>query len=341
MRGQKKWYFKRGSKQDGPYTNREIRTLVRGGEVLADDLLWKEGMSKWIPAGDFPKLFRVLTPRKKPLPVRLLGITAFTALCSLIFSPFGDLYHLATPSWCKAACLTISGGCGLAAILAVVFAFVGREPNPTKVPVGQRHIRPVAGVNEVNTGHSDVAGESRDDEALPWDGNDVAAGAQKRRSKDTEEASKPYFPAWRYALLAALCGVMAVANQLRPRAPKSSSANYAIRLVQGNLAYEDGALLKGHPIMLKFVDPESEGKAALNTDVGLAKVNPQTGDFTAEICVAKTSDMQSSLRKVVVLALDGRQLEGGILAAMYADAEATPLVVDTKKVPLTIRLKRP
>lgn len=53
-----KWYFSRDGVEQGPLSSSELRALARSGELLETDLLWKEGMEKWRPAGEAGRLFR-------------------------------------------------------------------------------------------------------------------------------------------------------------------------------------------------------------------------------------------------------------------------------------------
>ncbi len=51
------WYFADGDEERGPVTEAQIRTLIGTGNLKADDLVWREGMDDWLPAGEVPGLF--------------------------------------------------------------------------------------------------------------------------------------------------------------------------------------------------------------------------------------------------------------------------------------------
>lgn len=51
------WYFADGDEERGPVTEAQIRTLIGTGNLKADDLVWREGMDDWQPAGEVPGLF--------------------------------------------------------------------------------------------------------------------------------------------------------------------------------------------------------------------------------------------------------------------------------------------
>jgi tRNA A-37 threonylcarbamoyl transferase component Bud32/tetratricopeptide (TPR) repeat protein len=51
------WYYSRDGEQHGPLSSADLVRLAKAGELLPTDFLWKDGMSDWRPASDFPKLF--------------------------------------------------------------------------------------------------------------------------------------------------------------------------------------------------------------------------------------------------------------------------------------------
>lgn len=51
------WHYNRGGKQAGPVSSDELKQLASTGQLLATDLVWKQGMPNWIPAGNITSLF--------------------------------------------------------------------------------------------------------------------------------------------------------------------------------------------------------------------------------------------------------------------------------------------
>jgi hypothetical protein len=51
------WYFAVGDEERGPVTEAQIRTLIGTGNLKRDDLVWREGLDDWMPAGEIPGLF--------------------------------------------------------------------------------------------------------------------------------------------------------------------------------------------------------------------------------------------------------------------------------------------
>ena len=45
------WYYSKNGTQLGPVTEQELKAKGGSGEVLATDLVWKEGMPDWLPFG--------------------------------------------------------------------------------------------------------------------------------------------------------------------------------------------------------------------------------------------------------------------------------------------------
>jgi len=52
-----KWTYSRGGTDYGPVSSVELAELAKNGQLLPTDLLWRDGMSEWKPAGSFSKLF--------------------------------------------------------------------------------------------------------------------------------------------------------------------------------------------------------------------------------------------------------------------------------------------
>lgn len=44
------WYLARNGKQFGPVADDQLRKLVESGQLMADDLLWRQGFAEWQPA---------------------------------------------------------------------------------------------------------------------------------------------------------------------------------------------------------------------------------------------------------------------------------------------------
>jgi uncharacterized RDD family membrane protein YckC len=51
------WYVGKGGKKHGPFTNDQLKKLAADGKIDRTDLLWKEGMEKWVPCSSAKGLF--------------------------------------------------------------------------------------------------------------------------------------------------------------------------------------------------------------------------------------------------------------------------------------------
>jgi hypothetical protein len=50
------WYYSKGGKQEGPVDTEELRAKIGSSEVAPVDLVWREGMAAWMPAGEISEL---------------------------------------------------------------------------------------------------------------------------------------------------------------------------------------------------------------------------------------------------------------------------------------------
>ena len=44
------WYYGHDSQRHGPVSSEELKELAASGQLLRDDLVWKEGMKAWAAA---------------------------------------------------------------------------------------------------------------------------------------------------------------------------------------------------------------------------------------------------------------------------------------------------
>lgn len=63
------WYYSRGNSPAGPVAAAELDRLVSNGQLAPTDLVWKEGMANWLPAGKIQGLSsRPITKTPPALP---------------------------------------------------------------------------------------------------------------------------------------------------------------------------------------------------------------------------------------------------------------------------------
>src|SRR5688572_28217881 len=51
------WYYTEKGQQRGPVTTAELRRMAAASRLSPTDLVWKEGLPKWVPAGTTAGLF--------------------------------------------------------------------------------------------------------------------------------------------------------------------------------------------------------------------------------------------------------------------------------------------
>jgi hypothetical protein len=50
------WYHGQGGRQNGPFDGASLRQLIASGRLAKTDLVWRDGMSGWIPIEQMPEL---------------------------------------------------------------------------------------------------------------------------------------------------------------------------------------------------------------------------------------------------------------------------------------------
>ncbi|HEY8961435.1 MAG TPA: GYF domain-containing protein [Luteolibacter sp.] len=60
------WYYSKNGAQLGPIGPAEMESKLKAGEISATDLVWKEGMGDWLPAGQVPEIQALLAPPPPP-----------------------------------------------------------------------------------------------------------------------------------------------------------------------------------------------------------------------------------------------------------------------------------
>jgi hypothetical protein len=56
------WYYAAGGQQAGPVSTAQLQQMMAQGQVSAQDLVWREGMSDWKAAGSLPELASAASP---------------------------------------------------------------------------------------------------------------------------------------------------------------------------------------------------------------------------------------------------------------------------------------
>jgi hypothetical protein len=59
------WFYASEGEQQGPFSETRFRELIAEGMVGSDTLVWANGMSEWVRAGDVPGLLRDSAQRER------------------------------------------------------------------------------------------------------------------------------------------------------------------------------------------------------------------------------------------------------------------------------------
>lgn len=111
------WHFSINGNQSGPVSSSELKQLASSGKLSQTDLIWKNGMQDWIPAGKVKGLFSVqanpASPPPMPPPISpqpavrpqggmppSLWDPEAAALWSLLFTPIFGCF-LITKNWTR------------------------------------------------------------------------------------------------------------------------------------------------------------------------------------------------------------------------------------------------
>lgn len=60
------WFYARDGKKCGPFSPTQLKQLAGAGVLRPEELVWKTGMAKWVPASSIPALFPSGSPVQSP-----------------------------------------------------------------------------------------------------------------------------------------------------------------------------------------------------------------------------------------------------------------------------------
>jgi hypothetical protein len=72
------WFVHSNGEQMGPYTGQQLVEYAQQGNIVAETMVWAEGMAEWAPASQIPGLFPE-APAPEPAPVAAAVATTSTA----------------------------------------------------------------------------------------------------------------------------------------------------------------------------------------------------------------------------------------------------------------------
>ncbi len=163
--------------------------MVRTGDVLPTDLLRKEGMEKWVPAGSIPKLFKRIGSGQRAGPsLLLLFLVGLLLVTAMVASPLGELTSELT-GLAYLGCVALSGACFAGSVVLLIVAVIGKEKEPMVVPTEGRLVR--------NEG---AEGESVTDDAKTQQQGSNASGCGTTVAESRAEPKRAKSVVWQACL---------------------------------------------------------------------------------------------------------------------------------------------
>lgn len=63
------WYYAKGGSQIGPVSQEVLASKISSGEIYQSDMVWREGMTDWLPASKIPEFALALRPAQGAVPL--------------------------------------------------------------------------------------------------------------------------------------------------------------------------------------------------------------------------------------------------------------------------------
>jgi hypothetical protein len=123
------WYYAKNKQRVGPVTEAQLQELVRSGELSRSDMVWKQGMAKWMQAGQVPGLFEDRPPQAEmasvppPLPAspEAIPVAARSAPTPVLPWPAEERSGFSVKQWIG---LGASGFMGFVGLVFVVVSLI-------------------------------------------------------------------------------------------------------------------------------------------------------------------------------------------------------------------------
>jgi len=120
-----------------------------------------------------------------------------------------------------------------------------------------------------------------------------------------------------------------------------SEEPFAYVQVSGQVTYEDGSVIPAPRVKVSFVSQAPPLDQKTVPRPGVAEVDPATGKFQTVTSHTYGDGLVRGEHKVLVEALSASNVRLPLVPPEYADVAKTPLRVDTKDSPFTIKVPKP
>ncbi len=120
-----------------------------------------------------------------------------------------------------------------------------------------------------------------------------------------------------------------------------SGEPYAYTQVSGRVTYEDGTVIPAPKVKVAFISQTPPADPKTHPLPGVAEVDPKTGDFKVVTSHTYNDGVVPGEHKVLVEAIAENDARLPLVPPEYADVNKTPLHVNTKDSPFTIKVPKP
>jgi len=110
--------------------------------------------------------------------------------------------------------------------------------------------------------------------------------------------------------------------------------------VSGNVTYQDGSLIPADQIHLTFIS-QTPPVNSTPPKYGAADADGKTGRFDFATTYTPRDGLIAGQHKVIVQCIGKGHVRSDLVPAEYGDAAKTPLTVETDKLPLELKVRKP
>lgn len=117
------WYYSNNGAQTGPVSAEDLKLMLADGRVRSTDMVWREGMTDWVPASSVGELAVSAAPSASPIQTApLLGAAAAPYQPPVTAQPMGQQYHGDIPTYLWQSIAVTLLCCLPGGIVAIVYA---------------------------------------------------------------------------------------------------------------------------------------------------------------------------------------------------------------------------
>ena len=139
------WFYAKNGSQQGPVATEALKAMLARGEISPSDLIWRDGMSDWTPAGRVAEISSVaahpsidVAPYNSPAPASYSAPTSYAATSSYSLGQLPPSQGLAVASMCCGIGSIVLSCCiPYISIFAAIAAIILGHKATTKIKANQ------------------------------------------------------------------------------------------------------------------------------------------------------------------------------------------------------------